>query len=77
MSSMIRTAATLHAQFYRSLCSRCLAEALGTSVNDADDVARVLSGHRFIREWHVCARCREDDIVLTHVPSCPLGGPAV
>ena len=77
MNSILRTAATLHAQLYRSLCSPCLAETLGTTVHDADDVARVLAGPRFVREWHVCARCREDDIVLTHVPGSPLGGPAV
>lgn len=73
---MMRTAATLMGQLYRSLCMSCLAETLGTTTHDADDVARVLTAGRFIREWQVCARCREDDIVLTHVPSWPLGGPA-
>ena len=69
---MIRMAATLIGQLYRSVCPRCLAEELGTTVQDADDVARCLSGDRFIREWQRCGRCHEDDIVLTHLPSWPL-----
>ena len=69
---MIRVAATLVGQLYRSVCARCLAEEIGTTVHDADDVARALASGRFVREWHRCGRCHEDDIVLTHVPQYPL-----
>lgn len=69
---MMRVAATLISQLYRSVCARCLADELGTTVHDADDVARVLASGRFVREWQRCGRCREDDVVLTHVPSYPL-----
>ena len=69
---MIRVAATLVGQLYRSVCAPCLADELGTSVHDADDVARVLANKHFVREWQRCGRCHEDDIVLSHVPTYPL-----
>ena len=69
---MIRMAATLVGQLYRSVCSDCLAREIGSTEQDADDVARCLAGTRFVREWQRCGRCGESDIVLTHIPSWPL-----
>ncbi len=68
------TAATVVAQLHRNLCARCLARELGAPLDDADDVLRDLAlGDRFVREWGICDRCREDDVVLRHVPVSPLG----
>jgi hypothetical protein len=69
---MIRIAASMIGQLYRHVCARCLAEEIGTTVRDADEVARVLAGSVFVRQWERCGRCRESDIVLTHVPRYPL-----
>lgn len=75
---LIRTAASLTAQLYRSVCATCLARELGTTVLDADDVARHLATTgRFQREWQLCGCCHEDDVVLMHVPSWPLVAHAV
>jgi hypothetical protein len=69
---MIRVAATVVGQLYRSVCSECLAQEIGSTEQDADDVARCLAGARFVREWQRCGRCGEADMVLTHIPSWPL-----
>jgi hypothetical protein len=70
---MIRTAATLFAQLYRSLCVACLADELGATAREADGVACDLAATpRFVREWWVCSRCGEDDIILRYVPMWPL-----
>jgi hypothetical protein len=73
----MRFAAPLVVQLYRNVCSDCLARELGLTIGDADDVSRDLSlGGRFVREWGICDRCHDDDVVLRHVPSAPLGAVA-
>ena len=71
---MIRVAAGLFGQLYRNLCVECLAEEIGSSFDDAEDVTRTLTegGASFIREWHACARCHDFSMVLSHVPTWPL-----
>ncbi|MBI2206493.1 MAG: hypothetical protein HYU41_21885 [Candidatus Rokubacteria bacterium] len=68
----MRTAAALIGQLYRTLCIACLADELGITQRDADDVARWLAVTRFARDWQRCGRCREDDMVLAYVPTAPL-----
>lgn len=69
----MRIAAALISQLYRTLCVACLAEELGTTRVDADDVTRWLAGSRFARDWQRCGRCSEHDLVLAYVPTAPLG----
>jgi hypothetical protein len=67
-----RTAATVFGQLYRSLCVDCLANELDILPGEADAIVRELAATpKFVREWWVCARCGEDDIILRHVPMWP------
>ncbi len=69
----LRTAATLFSQLYRSLCVGCLAHQLCIGEWEAEEIGRELARTpRFVREWWICARCGEDDIVLRHVPMWPI-----
>lgn len=75
---MTTTAATLLGQLYRTLCVTCLASEVGLTLDEADEIARDLAaGGHFVRDWFVCGRCQEHDLVMAHIPVWPLhGGPA-
>ena len=66
-------AAAMLTQLHRNLCEQCLARELGVTVRRAVDIGRDLARtDRFSREWSTCACCRQEDVVLRHVPRTPL-----
>lgn len=70
---MTHTAATLLGQLYRTLCVNCLASEVGSTLDEADRIARDLSDRgRFVRDWFICGRCHEHDLVMAHVPVVPV-----